>query len=117
MISRIGHRDSSIFPLLGTLLGNDYVNKDLFENIYTQIHVPKKKKSLMNDQHRRLQGLLEWLKGQSVEDAIDRVRKEPLLFITCFIFIICFCIIDFNVYKKDPSYRSGSCYSYKFECL
>lgn len=29
----------------------------------------------MTDQHRRLQGLLEWLKDQTVEDAIDQVLK------------------------------------------
>jgi len=89
--------------LLGTLLGNDYVNKDLFENIYSQIHVPKKKKSLMNDQHRRLQGLLEWLKGQTVEGAIDRVRKSAVNFAYIFIHFSIF-IIDFNGYKKDSSY-------------
>lgn len=67
----IGHQDASIFPLMGTLLGNDYADKRLFENIFSQIHLPKSKS--MNDQHRRLQGLLEWLKGQTVDEAIDRV--------------------------------------------
>lgn len=56
---------------MGTLLGNDYADKRLFENIFSQIHLPKSRS--MNDQHRRLQGLLEWLKGQTVEEAIDRV--------------------------------------------
>jgi hypothetical protein len=69
----IGHQDASIFPLMGTLLGNDYADKRLFENIFSQIHLPKSKS--MNDQHRRLQGLLEWLKGQTVDEAIDRVYE------------------------------------------
>lgn len=56
---------------MGTLLGNDYADKRLFENVFSQIHLPKSRS--MNDQHRRLQGLLEWLKGQTVEEAIDRV--------------------------------------------
>ncbi|XP_057366157.1 protein asteroid homolog 1-like [Daphnia carinata] len=67
----IGHEDASIFPLMGTLLGNDYADKRLFENIFSQIHLPKSKS--MNDQHRKLQGVLEWLKGQTVEEAIDRI--------------------------------------------
>lgn len=58
---------------MGTLLGNDYADKRLFENIFSQIHLPKSKS--MNDQHRRLQGLLEWLKGQTVDEAIDRVYQ------------------------------------------
>lgn len=70
-IYSIGHQDASIFPLLGTLLGNDYADGRLFENVFSQIHLPKNKS--MTDQHRKLQGLLEWLKDQTVEDAIDLV--------------------------------------------
>ena len=69
--SSIGYEDSSIFPLLGTLLGNDYADARLFENVFAQIHLPKSK--TMTDQHCKLQGLLDWLRGQSVEDAIDQV--------------------------------------------
>lgn len=69
--SSFEHKDSSIFPLMGTLLGNDYADNRLFEKIFSQIRIPKSK--ALNDQHRRIQGLLEWLKGQTVEDAIERV--------------------------------------------
>ena len=52
-------------------MGNDYVDARKFENIYSHISVPKSKS--MSDQHRRIAGLLEFLRGESVEDAIDRV--------------------------------------------
>lgn len=66
-----GHKDPSILPLLGALLGNDYTDARLFSNIYCHIHIPKSKKMMV--QHRKIEGLLEWLKGQSVEEAIERV--------------------------------------------
>lgn len=67
----IGHDDCSIFPLMGTILGNDYADSRLFENIYSHIQIPKNKS--MNDQHRKILGLLEWLKNQTVEEAIEKV--------------------------------------------
>ena len=71
LISSIGYSDASIFPLLGTLLGNDYVDSRKFENIFSQIHLPKTKS--MCDQHRKISGLLEFLRTQNVEDAISTV--------------------------------------------
>lgn len=82
---------------MGTLLGNDYADKRLFENIFSQIHLPKSKS--MNDQHRRLQGLLEWLKGQNVEEAIDRV---------CFHFILNFRFLYLPFYVADSYFRQES---------
>lgn len=59
---------------MGTLLGNDYADKRLFENVFSQIRLPKNKSA--NEQHRRLRGLLDWLKGQTVEEAIDRILQS-----------------------------------------
>ena len=41
----------------------------------------------MSDQHRRIAGLLEFLRGESVEDAIDRVIFFNYIFSPVFFFI------------------------------
>ena len=66
-------------------MGNDYVDARKFENIYSHISVPKSKS--MSDQHRRIAGLLEFLRGESVEDAIDRVIFFNYIFSPVFFFI------------------------------
>lgn len=85
---------------MGTLLGNDYADKKLFENIFSQIHLPKSKS--MNDQHRKLQGLLEWLKGQTVEEAIDRVSLYLIFYFKISLFSPLF--LDSYVCQKNLSY-------------
>lgn len=59
---------------MGTLLGNDYADKRLFRDIFSRIHLPKNKS--LNEQQRKIQGLLEWLKGQTVDEAIERVFSK-----------------------------------------
>lgn len=85
---------------MGTLLGNDYADKKLFENIFSQIHLPKSKS--MNDQHRKLQGLLEWLKGQTVEEAIDRVSLYLIFYFKISLFSPLF--LDSYVCQENLSY-------------
>ena len=42
-LERFPLKDPEMLPLLAVLMGNDYVNPRIFDRIFEQIHLPKKK--------------------------------------------------------------------------
>ncbi|KAJ0181602.1 hypothetical protein K1T71_002324 [Dendrolimus kikuchii] len=73
-----------VLPLLGTLLGNDYVDKEEFEEFFSQSKIPKGNHS--KHQQRCIYGLFTWLQNETMKTAIQKVvdsfkesRKDTIL--------------------------------------
>lgn len=75
-LQKFGGMDKSLLPLVGTLLGNDYVNKNVFSNFFNQMKLPKKSSTKINDQQRTISALLHWLQPHTLESATARILSR-----------------------------------------
>ncbi|XP_047987328.1 protein asteroid-like [Leguminivora glycinivorella] len=72
MLKHFGGLEDELLPLLATLLGNDYVQKRVFNKFFSQLKLPKSKKK-KNDQQRCIHGLFKWLQNETLESAIAKI--------------------------------------------
>lgn len=67
------------FPILATLLGNDYLAFDYFKDFYDILEAENKnKRSRMTTRHNTIKNVLTWLsrqKGKTTEKIISSVSK------------------------------------------
>lgn len=61
-----------MFPLLATLMGNDYIERRTFNKFYGQLSTKRTGKK-SNLQQRRIYGILKWLENQTLESAIVKI--------------------------------------------
>ncbi|KAI4464504.1 asteroid protein [Holotrichia oblita] len=59
-------------PLLGVLLGNDYIRISVFRNFYRHLKKARNKPG-HSDQQRRIKSLIAWLQTETFESAIRKV--------------------------------------------
>ncbi|XP_078689261.1 single-strand DNA endonuclease ASTE1-like [Branchiostoma floridae x Branchiostoma belcheri] len=63
-----------MLPLLGTLMGNDYLPVTLFQPFYSEIKLPKGNNVFFSRRYARAYGVISWLQErESLEDALQRV--------------------------------------------
>lgn len=78
LTENFGGLKKEMLPLLATLLGNDYVEKRVFNKFFSQLKLPKSKKC-KNEQQRCIHGIFKWLQNETLDSAISkilgRVRK------------------------------------------
>lgn len=72
LIDHFGSFNSELLPLLATLLGNDYVEKRVFDKFFAELKIPKSKKK-KNDQQRCIHGIFQWLQNETLESAISKI--------------------------------------------
>ncbi|XP_039762537.1 protein asteroid [Pararge aegeria] len=61
-----------LLPLLATVLGNDYVEKQVFSKFFNQLKLPKSK-GVKNDEQRQIQALFNWLQNETLHSAISKI--------------------------------------------
>lgn len=69
-IESFGGLDKNMLPLLATLLGNDYIQRSIFKYFYLHLKIPKGKS---NPLQKRIQAVIDWLRNESFETAIEKV--------------------------------------------
>lgn len=72
LTDHFGGLNKEMMPLLATLLGNDFVEKKVFNKFFSQLKFPKSKKK-QNEQQRCIHGLLKWLQTESFDSAIAKI--------------------------------------------
>ncbi|XP_030035285.2 protein asteroid [Manduca sexta] len=72
LTKHFGGLKEEMLPLLATLLGNDYVEKRVFNKFFSQLKMPKSKKK-KNEQQRCIHGLFKWLQNETLETAISKI--------------------------------------------
>lgn len=72
LTDHFGGLNKEMMPLLATLLGNDFVEKRVFNKFFSQLKLPKSKKK-QNDQQRCIHGLLKWLQTETIDSAIAKI--------------------------------------------
>ncbi|XP_075991932.1 protein asteroid-like [Anticarsia gemmatalis] len=87
LVNIFGGLQEELLPLLATLLGNDYVQKRVFNKFFSQLKLPKSKKKA-NDQQRCVHGLFKWLQNETLDSAIAKIlgrlkkrQKNYVLFV------------------------------------
>jgi len=70
-LDSFGGLQQEMLPLMATLLGNDYIKRKFSDPFFAQIKKPKSKK--LSEQQRRIGGLLDWLRKETMESAIPKV--------------------------------------------
>ena len=74
-LNHFGIKNRDMIFLLASLMGNDYVSGNVFERVFSQIKIPKKKSQ--SPRHRKMNGLLYWLsREKDVTSAIDRLMNS-----------------------------------------
>jgi 5'-3' exonuclease len=76
-LKKIGSLPRSHLPLVGILLGNDYVDLESFQKLWSGMSISKEKG--VTDIHRRLKAVTSWLRGQKIESAVEKVSFFSLL--------------------------------------
>ncbi|XP_041975972.1 protein asteroid [Aricia agestis] len=61
-----------VLPLLAILLGNDYIEKRVFQKFFSQLKLKKFKKR-NNSQQRSIHTLFQWLQNETLETAIVKI--------------------------------------------
>ncbi|CAH0404607.1 unnamed protein product [Chilo suppressalis] len=72
LTENFGGLKEAMLPLLATLLGNDYVEKKVFNKFFTQLKLPKSKKC-KNEQQRCINGIFKWLQNETLDTAISKI--------------------------------------------
>ncbi|KAF5281238.1 hypothetical protein FQA39_LY05124 [Lamprigera yunnana] len=70
-----GNLDKSIVPVMAALLGNDYINKNVFSSFYASLKLTKRKR-LQNASQRCISSLIKWLRNESYESAIAKILHK-----------------------------------------
>lgn len=68
--------DRSMLPLIATLLGNDYINRNVFKQFFRTLKLSKLTKKNSNEQQRRIASLLRWLKTRTLNGAVASVLNR-----------------------------------------
>ncbi|XP_034097307.1 protein asteroid [Drosophila albomicans] len=63
-------------PLFAALLGNDYIARSAFRNFFTAGMGKAGRSRKLQQQQRRIRVILEWLKDQTAESALDKVLSR-----------------------------------------
>jgi hypothetical protein len=72
-LNSFGGLQKNMLPLIATVLGNDYIKASLFDGFFSQIHLPKRNRELTY-QHRKITGLIQWLRKETIISAIPKVN-------------------------------------------
>lgn len=72
-LNSFGGMDKINLPLLGVLLGNDYVKRGVFTRFYQQLKLCKSKE---NEQQRTIKTLILWLKNETPESAMRKILSR-----------------------------------------
>lgn len=72
LTENFGGLKEEMLPLLATLLGNDYVEKRVFNKFFSQLKLPKSKRC-KNDQQRCIHGVFKWLQNETLDSAISKI--------------------------------------------
>ncbi|XP_014362681.2 protein asteroid [Papilio machaon] len=79
LVANFGGLKEELLPLLATLLGNDFVEKRVFNRFFSQLKL-QKSKTKRNEQQRNIHSLFKWLQDESLDSAITkilgRLKKE-----------------------------------------
>uniref|UniRef100_A0A1E1XRA6 Protein asteroid log 1 n=1 Tax=Amblyomma sculptum TaxID=1581419 RepID=A0A1E1XRA6_AMBSC len=69
--------DKSLLPLFATLMGNDFVNGQMFEGFFSRIKLPRlrSKKLKISKQHTKMVGLLYWLSTTTADLALPQILQ------------------------------------------
>uniref|UniRef100_A0A1E1X5T5 Protein asteroid log 1 n=1 Tax=Amblyomma aureolatum TaxID=187763 RepID=A0A1E1X5T5_9ACAR len=69
--------DKSLLPLFATLMGNDFVNGQMFEGFFSRMKLPRlrSKKLKISKQHTKMVGLLYWLSTTSADLALSQILQ------------------------------------------
>ena len=70
-----GKIDKEVLPLLAILIGNDYVDRQVFRKFYDGLKRGKIKKKLKEGQ-KRIKVILMWLREQTVTSAIRTILRD-----------------------------------------
>lgn len=71
-LNHFGGLKEEMLPLFATLMGNDYVEKRVFRNFFSHLKLTKSRKKV-NEQQRSIQSLLEWLRKETLENAVMKI--------------------------------------------
>lgn len=71
-LNSFGGLNRSNLPLLGILLGNDYIRRSTFNSFYEHIKLAKRK-GVRSDQQRRIFAIVNWLKHETFESALAKI--------------------------------------------
>ncbi|KAK6639998.1 hypothetical protein RUM43_008275 [Polyplax serrata] len=66
--------EKSHFPIIATLMGNDYIDNNIFKNFFKHVIISKNKNLLIS--HRRVLGLLNWIKKESFHSAVQGILNH-----------------------------------------
>lgn len=105
LTDHFGGLNKEMMPLLATLLGNDYVEKSVFNKFFSQLKLPKSKKKL-NDQQRCIHALLKWLQTETLDSAIAKILGRLKKYKKDKVFAI--------IKKSVAAYNSIECESLKY---
>jgi hypothetical protein len=68
-----GGLDKSLLPVMAAVLGNDYIEHEVFESFLSQIQLPKNRS--ISKIQRQIIGLSKWLRKETVETAVGKVSQ------------------------------------------
>ncbi|KAF4526072.1 hypothetical protein B566_EDAN007565 [Ephemera danica] len=74
-LATFGGMLKDMLPLMATVLGNDYIKASLFDGFFSQIRLPKRNREYTY-QHRKIAGLLQWLRKENVESAVPKILSH-----------------------------------------
>ncbi|XP_026479765.1 protein asteroid-like [Ctenocephalides felis] len=74
-LNYFGGLKKEMLPLLATLLGNDYINKSTFKNFYAHLKLAKTKQKI-SDQQRTINALLQWLRNETYDSAVEKILSR-----------------------------------------
>ncbi|KAJ2944514.1 hypothetical protein O0L34_g3859 [Tuta absoluta] len=72
LISHFGGLNIEMLPLLATLLGNDFVEKRVFNKFFSQLKLPKGR-AKKNEQQRCIHALFNWLRNETLDSAVAKI--------------------------------------------
>lgn len=72
-IDSFGGLDKNMLPLLAALLGNDYIRRSTFKAFYANLKIPKGK---TNPLQRRIKSVIEWLRKETFDSAVEKVSNQ-----------------------------------------
>ncbi|CAB3361151.1 Hypothetical predicted protein [Cloeon dipterum] len=70
-LNMFGGLQPEMMPLMATLLGNDYVTRNLFDPFFAQIKKLGSKR--MSLQQRKIAGLIQWLRRENPDSALQKI--------------------------------------------
>lgn len=71
-LNSFGGLSKNNLPLLGVLLGNDYIKQSTFSKFYEHIKLAKRK-GVRSDQQRKIFAIIHWLKHETFESAVTKI--------------------------------------------